>query len=314
MSKIFITGSEGFIGCHLLKTLVDLNYEVIAGIFYNSNLDIGNLKYWSIGKQKYNFNPVFFDIRDNNSYQQYINKVDVVIHLAGLIDVPYSYYSYNQYYETNVYGTLQLLDAILKSTSNPLLVYISSSEIYGTPDSLPISETHPYNPQSPYAASKASAELLVRSFIKSNKDMKAVIVRPFNTFGKLQSQRAIIPYLVRQFIERVPVLNIGNITTKRDFNHVSDTVNGIILAMEKYTQFDIFNIGSGNCYSIQDIISLLEKMNYYNIQLNISEDRLRPENSEVLYLQADITKANKVLGYTPKADFKTAIFKLVCQE
>jgi len=307
--KIFITGSEGFIGHHLAKALVMAGYDVTCGVLYNSNLDIGNLKYWGIGRNAMQFKTIFFDIRDKNSYQHQVNNSDVIIHLAGLIDVAYSYSSYNQYYETNVFGTLQLLDSIRKSTNDPRLLYISSSEVYGTPVTTPISEDFPLNPQSPYAASKASADLLVQSFVKSF-DINAVIIRLFNTFGARQSSRAIIPYLIEQYRLPDKELQIGNIIPRRDFNHISDTVAGIILVMEKIKTFEIINIGSGKMFSIETLIQYMEKISYKHKTIKINRDRVRPKNSEVMELQADISKAKRLLGYEPQANLYEEIFRL----
>jgi len=294
--KILVTGAEGFIGSHLTELLVEKGYSVKAFVRYNFTNNWGWLE-----SSKYLKDIEIYtgDVRDYDSVYDSMKDVDVVFHLAALIGIPYSYISPLAYIKTNTEGTYNILEAGRKLEVNRIIV-TSTSEIYGTAQYVPIDEKHPYNPQSPYAASKASADHLALSYYRSF-GTPVTIIRPFNTYGPRQSARAIIPTIVTQILSGKTQIKLGNLEPTRDLNYVKDTANGFItVGLHEKTIGDVYNIGSGREISIgelaQKIIDLLGR----RVEIVQDEQRVRPEKSEVERLLCNADKAKALTGWEPK--------------
>jgi len=294
--KILVTGAEGFIGSHLTELLVEKGYSVKAFVRYNFTNNWGWLE-----SSKYLKDIEIYtgDVRDYDSVYDSMKDVDVVFHLAALIGIPYSYISPLVYIKTNTEGTYNILEAGRKLEVNRIIV-TSTSEIYGTAQYVPIDEKHPYNPQSPYAASKASADHLALSYYRSF-GTPVTIIRPFNTYGPRQSARAIIPTIVTQILSGKTQIKLGNLEPTRDLNYVKDTANGFItVGLHEKTIGDVYNIGSGREISIgelaQKIIDLLGR----RVEIVQDEQRVRPEKSEVERLLCNADKAKALTGWEPK--------------
>lgn len=302
MKKIFITGSEGFIGSHLTEKLVKLGYNVRAYVQYNSFNSIGWLNNIEKKYQK-KINIVFGDIRDRENLQNSMKNSDFVFHLAALIAIPYSYKSPESYIETNVVGTLNVIQSAQKNRIKKI-IHTSTSEVYGTAQTIPIKENHPLVGQSPYAASKIGADQIAISMSKSL-GAPIVIVRPFNTFGPRQSLRAVIPTIISQFAQKKKNILIGNLNTSRDFNYVEDTCDGFICAMNsRFNSAEVFNLSSGKDYKILDIINFLKKITGQKPNLSIDKKRIRPKNSEVNRLIGSSLLARKYLKWKPRYSSK----------
>ena len=229
--KILVTGSEGFIGSHLVEKLLNLNYKVYALVQYNSFNSIGWLEDIDKNLRK-KLNISFGDIRDPQFTDNLCKDIDVVFNLAALISIPHSYISTKSYIETNILGTNNILHSALKSKVKQF-IQTSTSEVYGTPETVPIKESNLLNAQSPYAATKIASDQLALSFFRSY-GLPVTVIRPFNTFGPRQSLRAIIPTIIDQFLdEKNKYLKLGSINTKRDFNFIDDTINGFIKTINK---------------------------------------------------------------------------------
>lgn len=279
MKKILVTGADGFIGSHLVELLVSKGYDVKAFTFYNSFNSIGWLK--DIEKEKLNsIEIVAGDIRDPYFVRKEIKGVDAVINLAALIAIPYSYYAPDSYVDTNIKGTINILNAAREEDLKRVLI-TSTSEVYGTAKYVPIDEKHPFQGQSPYSASKIGADRMAESYYRSF-NLPVTIVRPFNTYGPRQSARAVIPTIISQLVSGKEKIKLGSLTPTRDFNYVKDTVNGFleILNSEKTIGEEI-NIATGKEISIgqlaQEIISQINP----NAKIICDEIRLRPGKSEV---------------------------------
>jgi len=294
--KILVTGAEGFIGSHLTELLVEKGYEVKAFVRYNFTNNWGWLE-----SSKYLKDIEIYtgDVRDYDSVYDAMKDVDIVFHLAALIGIPYSYISPLAYIKTNTEGTYNILEAGRKLGMDRIIV-TSTSEIYGTAQYVPIDEKHPYNPQSPYAASKASADHLALSYYRSF-GTPVTIIRPFNTYGPRQSARAIIPTIITQVLSGKTQIRLGNLTPTRDLNYVKDTANGFItVGLHEKTIGDVYNIGSGREISIgelaQKIIDLLGR----HVEIVQDEQRFRPDKSEVERLLCNADKAKALTGWEPK--------------
>tara|TARA_B100001173_G_scaffold105778_1_gene91584 strand:+ start:528 stop:1538 length:1011 start_codon:yes stop_codon:yes gene_type:complete len=299
--KILVTGSEGFIGSHLVEKLLKLNFSVTALIQYNSFNSLGWLK--DIKNQN-KLTIIFGDIRDPQCTDKICKNADIIFNLAALISIPYSYNSTKSYIDTNILGTNNILHSAKKFKVKKF-IQTSTSEVYGTPMTVPIKETHPLNAQSPYAATKIASDQLALSFYLSY-DLPVTVIRPFNTFGPRQSLRAIIPTIIDQFIdEKNNFLKLGSINTKRDFNFIDDIVDGFIKTINKNSIIgEVVNIGSGKEYSIKDIIKIVEKISGRKLKLLQESKRIRPKKSEVQRLLADNKKALKLLNWYPKYSSK----------
>ena len=294
--KILVTGSEGFIGSHLTEMLIEKGYNVKAFVRYNFQNDWGWLE-----KSKYLKDIEIYagDIRDYDSVYDAMKGVDVVFHLAALIGIPYSYISPLAYIKTNTEGTYNVLEAARKLDIQRV-IHTSTSEIYGTAQYVPIDEKHPYNPQSPYAASKAGADHLALSYYRSF-ELPVTIIRPFNTYGPRQSARAIIPTIISQILAGKNQIKLGNLTPTRDLNYVKDTANGFItVGLHENTVGEVVNVGSGREISIGNLVHLISDLVGQKVEIIQDEQRIRPKNSEVERLLCDASKAKRLTGWEPK--------------
>jgi len=294
--KILVTGAEGFIGSHLTELLVEKGYSVKAFVRYNFTNNWGWLE-----SSKYLKDIEIYtgDVRDYDSVYDAMKDVDVVFHLAALIGIPYSYISPLAYIKTNTEGTYNILEAGRKLGLDRIIV-TSTSEIYGTAQYVPIDEKHPYNPQSPYAASKASADHLALSYYRSF-GTPVTIIRPFNTYGPRQSARAIIPTIVTQILSGKTQIKLGNLEPTRDLNYVKDTANGFVtVGLHEKTIGDVYNIGSGREISIGELVQKIIDLLGRHVEIVQDEQRVRPEKSEVERLLCNADKAKALTGWKPQ--------------
>ena len=298
MNKVLITGADGFIGSHLTESLVREGYSVRAFVMYNSLNSWGWLDQVSAEIKK-SIEVFAGDIRDPHGVKAAMRDCDAVLHLAALIAIPYSYTSTDTYIDTNVKGTLNVLQAA-RELGVKRVINTSTSEVYGTARFVPITEEHPLQGQSPYSASKIGADQLAYS-LYSSFDLPVVIARPFNTYGPRQSARAVIPTVITQIANGAKQLKLGAVTPTRDFSYVQDTVDAFIATLNSDKGLgEVVNFGSNFEISISDVAALIaEKM---NVKIDIASDteRMRPVNSEVERLWADNSKAKKLFGWSPK--------------
>jgi len=294
---VLITGADGFIGSHLTEALVRQGYNVRAFVLYNSFNSWGWLDHCApeiIGK----FEVFAGDIRDPHGVKEAMKGCDVVLHLAALIAIPYSYHSPDTYVDTNIKGTLNVLQAA-RELGVKRIVHTSTSEVYGTARFVPITEEHPLQGQSPYSATKIAADQLAYSFFASF-GLPVVIARPFNTYGPRQSARAVIPTIITQIANGKRQITLGAVSPTRDFNYVHDTVAGFIAAMSSDQGLgEVINFGSNFEISIGDTVQLIAEVMNTEIEIITDEKRLRPANSEVGRLWADNSKARQLFGWQP---------------
>jgi len=297
MKKILITGADGFIGSHLTEALVRQGYNVRAFVFYNSFNSWGWLD--RIPNEIRTVLDVFAgDIRDPHGVRAAMQGCDAVLHLAALIAIPYSYHSPDTYVDTNVKGTLNVLQAA-RGLGIERVIHTSTSEVYGTARFVPITEDHPLQGQSPYSASKIGADQLAYSFFASF-GVPVVIARPFNTYGPRQSARAVIPTIIGQIASGARKLKLGAIHPTRDFNYVADTVSAFIAALESERGAgEVINFGSNHEISIGDTVKLIADVMGVEVEIETEQVRLRPEKSEVERLCAANTKAKSMLDWSP---------------
>ena len=298
MRKVLVTGAAGFIGSHLAEELVRRNFGVRAFVHYNSLGSHGWLD--SASPEIRDQLDVFAgDIRDPNGVRTAMKGCDAVLHLAALIAIPYSYHSPDTYVETNITGTLNVLQAA-RDLDVSQVVHTSTSEVYGTAQAVPITEEHSLQGQSPYSASKIGADQLALSFERSF-GTPVTVVRPFNTYGPRQSARAVIPTIITQIAAGSRKVKLGSIHPTRDFNYVADTVEGFIAALGTRAGIgEVVNIGSGFEISIGDIAKTIAASMGATIEIEQDAVRLRPERSEVDRLCASNAKAQKLLGWSPR--------------
>lgn len=308
--KVLVTGSDGFIGSHLVERLVSEGADVRAFVYYNSFNNWGWLD--TFPKEMLKKIDVFAgDIRDHNGVLKAAEGRDVIFHLAALVGIPFSYHSPDSYLDTNIRGTLNILQAA-KRFQVEKVVHTSTSEIYGTAQFCPINEDHPINPQSPYAATKSAADSLALSFYRSF-DLPVTILRPFNTFGPRQSARAIIPTIICQLYANQKSIKLGNLKTTRDFNYVLNTVDAFLkVAATPKAVGQIFNTGSGFEITIERLVDLLQKITKKKIKVEIASERLRPAKSEVERLLCDASKIKKYCGWKPVVSLEDGL-KRTCQ-
>jgi dTDP-glucose 4,6-dehydratase len=296
--KILVTGADGFIGSHLTEALVRAGYDVRAFVLYNSFNSWGWLDHCD-GEVKGQFEVFAGDIRDPNGVRTAMKNCDGVLHLAALIAIPYSYHSPDTYVDTNIKGTLNIVQAA-RDLGVSKIVHTSTSEVYGTAQFVPITEDHPLQGQSPYSASKIGADQIAMSFYTSF-DTPVAILRPFNTYGPRQSARAVIPTIITQIATGNKQVKLGALDPTRDFNYVADTVAGFLAALKSDKCIgEVLNIGSNFEISIGDTAHTIAKLMGEEIEIISDEQRLRPENSEVERLWASSEKANKILGWQPE--------------
>tara|TARA_Y100000816_G_C26083458_1_gene571393 strand:+ start:206 stop:1198 length:993 start_codon:yes stop_codon:yes gene_type:complete len=295
--RLLITGGTGFIGSHLAELCVRKGFNVTVFDRYNPNYNLGNLEN-SIYKKKIKF--IFGDIRDFDSVNNAIKKNEIVFHLAALIGIPYSYESPNAYIKTNVEGTYNVLESCRKNLITKTII-TSTSEVYGSAKYIPIDEQHPLQPQSPYSATKIAADNLALSYYHSF-GLPVMIIRPFNTFGPRQSQRAIIPTIINQLMNKKgSKLKLGNINPTRDFLFVEDTCLGYLSCLKKGKfKGEVVNIGTGYQISIKNITKIISDILNIKTKIIKSNLRTRPKNSEVERLCASIKIAKKLLKWKPK--------------
>jgi NAD dependent epimerase/dehydratase len=298
LRKVLVTGAAGFIGSHLTEELVRRNFSVRAFLHYNSMGSQGWLD--SSPREVREQLEVFSgDIRDPNGVRTAVKGCDAVFHLAALIAIPYSYHSPDTYVETNIRGTLNVLQAA-RDWDISRVIHTSTSEVYGTAQFVPITEEHMLQGQSPYSASKIGADQLALSFERSF-GTPVTVVRPFNTYGPRQSARAVIPTIITQIAAGQRCIKLGSIHPTRDFNFVTDTVSGFLAALETKAGIgEVINIGSGFEISIGDVAQLIAQLMGAKIQIEQDSVRLRPERSEVDRLWASSAKAQKLLGWSPR--------------
>lgn len=302
--KALVTGADGFIGSHLVEHLIEKGIEVKAFTYYNSFNTWGWIDTFPKEKQK-EIEIFSGDIRDPNGVRKAMERVDVVFHLAALIAIPFSYHSPDSYIDTNIKGTLNVLQAARDFGTRVLIT--STSEVYGTAQYVPIDEKHPFQGQSPYSATKIGADRLAESFYRSF-NMPITIVRPFNTYGPRQSARAVIPTIIMQLLNGYEEIKLGSLTPTRDFNYVKDTVNGFyeIYKSDKTIGEEI-NIATQKEISIgelaKEIISQINK----NAVVVCEEERLRPEKSEVNRLMGCNKKILELTEWKPKYDLEQGI-------
>jgi dTDP-glucose 4,6-dehydratase len=297
-STILITGADGFIGSHLTEVLVRRGYKVRAFVYYNSFNSWGWLDHCA-DEVKGKFEVFAGDIRDPHGVKTAMHGCDAVLHLAALIAIPYSYHSPDTYVDTNIKGTLNVLQAA-RELGVSRVIHTSTSEVYGTAQYVPIDEGHPLQGQSPYSASKIGADQIAYSFCTSF-DLPVITVRPFNTYGPRQSARAVIPTIITQIASGATKIDLGAISPTRDFTYIDDTVNGFISALESDKGVgETVNLGTNFEISIFDTASLIAKQMGVEIQIQSTTERQRPINSEVGRLCADNSKAKELFGWEPK--------------
>lgn len=298
LKKILVTGSDGFIGSHLTEELVRQGYDVRAFTYYNSFNSWGWLDH-SPKEIKDNLDVFAGDIRDPHGVKEAMKGCDAVLHLAALIAIPYSYHSPDTYVDTNVKGTLNIVQAA-RELGVQKVVHTSTSEVYGTAQFVPITEDHPLQGQSPYSASKIGADQMAISFYRSF-DTPVAVIRPFNTYGPRQSARAVIPTIISQIASGKKNIHLGALHPTRDFNYVKDTVQGFIDVMNSEKSIgEVINIGSNYEVSIGETVEMIAEVMGADITITTDEERMRPEKSEVNRLWADNQKAKELLGWEPK--------------
>ncbi|MFI5206375.1 MAG: NAD-dependent 4,6-dehydratase LegB [Gemmatimonadales bacterium] len=303
--RVLVTGADGFIGSHLVEALLAERCDVRAFVFYNSFNGRGWLDTLPEGRQR-SLDVFAGDVRDPNGVRTAMQGCDVVFHLAALIAIPFSYHSPDSYVDTNVRGTLNVLQAARQLGTARVLV-TSTSEVYGTAQYAPIDEKHPYQGQSPYSATKIGADRLAESFHRSF-ETPVVIVRPFNTYGPRQSARAVIPTIITQLLSGRAELKLGSVSPTRDFTYVRDTVRGFVaLAQADGAIGEEVNIATGREHSIADVAELLIKELNPKARIVTDEERVRPDKSEVQRLMGDNSKLVRLTKWRAEYDLEKGL-------
>lgn len=307
-NSVLVTGAGGFIGSHLTEQLVREGAKVRAFVRYNSRSDYGLLRL--LPNQILNsVEIVSGDLRDEDAIRKAVTKTEIVFHLGALISIPYSYQHPAEVVSSNIIGTMNILLAC-RDLGVEKVVHTSTSEVYGTAKQVPISEDHPLQGQSPYSASKIGADKMAESFYCAY-GLPVVTVRPFNTFGPRQSARAVIPTIITQALSS-DVIHLGNLETKRDFTFVSDTVAGFLKAAQSDQGLgQAFNLGTGVEIRIGDVVDLVLNKVQRSVKVDVEEQRLRPDKSEVLRLLSDNSLARKVLKWQPMVSFETGLDRTI---
>lgn len=304
--KVFVTGADGFIGSHLVEALVEAGADVRALVYYNS----WNASGWLAdvpAEVRSSVEIVTGDVRDPTRMRELVRGRDYVFHLASLIAIPYSYEAPDSYVATNVGGTLNILQACRENDALTRLVHVSTSEVYGTAQQVPIAENHPLVGQSPYSASKIGADKMAESFHLSF-GLPVVTARPFNTFGPRQTARAVIPTIAAQLLSGANELRLGALSPTRDFNFATDTAAGMIaLGGCKPAEGQVVNIGSGEEWSIEATARMLMEITGRTVPIRCDEERLRPEKSEVNRLLADTSLITALTGWGRQVPFRDGL-------
>jgi NAD dependent epimerase/dehydratase len=304
--RILVTGADGFIGSHLVERLIASGVQVRAFVFYNSWNSIGWLAELPLETRR-SVEIFAGDIRDEARVAQAVEGCDYVFHLASLVAIPHSYEAPRAYIDTNVIGTLNVLQACRRAERLARLVHTSTSEVYGTAQRVPIDESHPLAGQSPYSASKIGADALAESFHRSYR-LPVVTARPFNTFGPRQTARAVIPTIASQLLSGAKELRLGALTPTRDFNYITDTVAGLIaLAQCAKAEGRVVNIGSGEEWSIKTTAEMLMDICGRAVPIVHENVRDRPENSEVNRLCANNQAIRALTDWSPAIKFRDGL-------
>jgi NAD dependent epimerase/dehydratase len=307
-TPVLVTGAGGFIGSHLVETLVHRGARTRALVRYTSRAEIGALTELS-AETLANVEVVFGDLRSRDSVRAAVEGTSVVFHLGALISIPYSYQSPDEVVATNISGTMNVLHAVREFRVRRL-VHTSTSEVYGTAKYVPMDESHPFQGQSPYSASKIGADKLVESFARSF-GVPAVTVRPFNTFGPRQSTRAVIPTIITQLLDS-PVLRLGRLHPRRDFTYVTDTVDGFLrAAVTPGVEGEEINLGTGRDISVAELVSIVGGLMGVTAAPATDSSRVRPEDSEVDRLCAANEKARRLLNWTPAMTLEQGLQKTI---
>lgn len=295
METVLVTGADGFIGSHLVELLLTEGYRVRALSVYNSF----NYWGWLDDMRHENLEVVCGDVRDPNYCREIVRGCDIVLHLAALIAIPYSYVAPDSYVDTNIKGTLNICQAA-RDAGVRRVVVTSTSEVYGTAQYVPIDEKHPRQPQSPYSATKIGADAIAKSFYNAF-DLPVVIARPFNTYGPRQSARAIIPTIITQIANGAREIKVGDLTPTRDFNYVKDTCRGFLaLARAEGVEGEEINISTNTEISMADTLTLIAKIMNADVTWVRDEQRIRPGKSEVFRLWGDNTKITTLTDWRPE--------------
>ena len=306
---VLVTGADGFIGSHLVEHLLEGDCRLRAFVYYNSFNSWGWLDTLSADKRAA-FEVFAGDVRDPNGVREAMRDVDVVFHLAALIGIPFSYHSPDSYVDTNVKGTLNVLQAARERGSERVIL-ASTSEVYGTAQRVPIDESHPLQGQSPYSATKISADKMAEAFYRSF-ELPVVIARPFNTYGPRQSARAVIPTIITQLLSGAEAVELGALDPTRDLNYVDDTCRGFLaLAESDGAVGREVNIGSGEEVSIGRLAETLIDKIAPGTPIVSSERRLRPENSEVERLLCDNSLIRRLTGWSPKVPLSEGLDRTI---
>lgn len=302
MRRALVTGADGFIGSHLTEHLLAHGYHVRALSQYNSFNNWG----WLEQVKHANLEVVCGDVRDAAFCREIAQGVDVIFHLAALIAIPYSYVAPESYVDTNIKGTLNICQAA-RAAGVERLIVTSTSEVYGTALTVPISESHPKQPQSPYSATKIGADALALSFYNAF-ELPVVVARPFNTYGPRQSARAIIPTIISQIASGLRTIKVGDLRPTRDFNFVADTCRGFIaLAETPGIEGREINIASGTEISMDDILKLIAELMDADVKYEVDPARLRPEGSEVMRLVGDNTLITSLTDWRPQVSIRQGL-------
>lgn len=293
--KVLVTGAGGFIGSHLVEELIKKNAYVKAFVHYNSRNDWGNLELLP-AELRNKIEIISGDIRDPFIVRSAVKGCDIVFHLAALIAIPYSYLAPKDFVDTNILGTVNIMQACKDEKINKI-VHTSTSEVYGTAIYTPIDEKHPLQGQSPYSASKIGADKMAESYYNSF-DLPVATIRPFNTFGPRQSARAVIPSICSQILSGKKEIRIGLLSPVRDFSFVRDTVNGFLKIAESERSIgEVINVGSGKGISIGDLLQTIMELTGTEISIISDDERMRPSKSEVMTLLCDNRKARELVGW-----------------
>ena len=303
--KVLVTGADGFIGSHLTEGLLRAGADVRAFCYYNSAGSRGWLDFPDPDLPR--LPEIFFgDIRDGRLVERACEDIEVVFHLAALVSIPYSYVAPESFVETNVRGTLNVLEAV-RRRGCVRLVHTSTSEVYGTPDTLPITEAHPLKGQSPYSASKIAADKLCEAYASSF-ELPVVVLRPFNTYGPRQSARAVIPTILAQLLSGRTSIRLGSLAPRRDLTFMSDTVGGFLAAgLCRGLEGETIHLGTGRAESIGEIFQAASRV--CGVRATVEEDaaRIRPAQSEVMVLQSDPARARARLGWEAKVSLEEGL-------
>jgi NAD dependent epimerase/dehydratase len=302
---VLVTGADGFIGSHLVERLIADGADVRAFCLYNSNGSAGWLDDSKIFRES-GSEPLLADIRDPEAVRHAVAGVDIVFHLAALIAIPYSYLAPRSFVDTNVSGTLNVLEAV-RTQGVGKMINTSTSEVYGTPETVPITESQPLRGQSPYSATKIAADKLCESYALSF-GTPVTILRPYNTFGPRQSARAVIPTILSQLLAGATTIRLGAVSPRRDFTFVADTCDGFVRAaaadLEPGT---VVQLGTGRTVSIGETFELCRSVLGVDAEVVTDEQRIRPAGSEVEILQSDPALASSLLGWTPQVTLEEGL-------